>query len=409
MGRMREFVQEFHPIVHSLLVGTVFARAASSMSMPFLAIYLSKHTSMDPMMIGFTIGAGSLAGTVGGFVGGTLSDLLGRRRVMLGALYVWTFVFFGFAVGSSAWFFLLLNLLSGLCRSFYEPVSQALMADLTVPEKRLRVFSLRYTAINIGVAIGPIIGAYLGFVAGALPFLVTSAVYLVYVLSLQYLLHRFGIKKIEGQKKEHVTFASACNVVIRDVALRLFVIGGVFGAIGYSQMTITLSQFVEQKFADGVQLFSILMSVNAIVVVALQMPLAKWAEKRTPLQSIMAGNLMYALGDIGFACANSWTLFILSMVVFTIGEILVFPASNVFIDRLAVEELRGAYFGAQSFSNLGHFLGPWLGGYLLAHYGGSTMFVTVAAISLSGTLFYWGGQRRYEANTGKQMMMARAE
>jgi len=401
MERLKLFLQEYHPIVHSLIVGTIFVRAASSMSMPFLFIYLSNHTDMDLATIGLLIGAGSLAGTVGGFFGGTLSDMFGRRRVMLGALYAWTFVFFGFAWGESPLFFLLLNLLGGLCRSFYEPVSQALMADVTPPEKRYRVFALRYTAINLGVAVGPIIGALLAVRGDALPFLVTGIIYLVYVISLQGLLNYFGIKQIEGQKKEHVTLKKAWHVVAHDVVFRFVIMGGILGAIGYSQMSSTLAKFVELTVVDGLKLFAVLMSVNAIVVVLMQVPCARWAEKRTPLTSILVGNCLYALGDIGFALAHNWTFFIIAMAVFTLGEILTFTASDVFIDRLAPEELRGAYYGAKSFSNLGHFIGPWVGGILLAEYGGSVLFMTVAMVSLAGTWFYWAGNRSFEQRTGQ--------
>ncbi len=394
MNRVKLFLQEFHPIVHSLLVGTIFVRAASSMSMPFLFIYLSKHTDMDLATIGLVIGAGSLAGTIGGFFGGTLSDMIGRRRVMMWALYLWTFVFLGFAFGQGTLFFFFLNLLGGLCRSFYEPVSQALMADVTAPEKRFRVFSLRYTAINIGVAVGPIIGAALALQAAALPFVATAIVYALYVVSLQLLLKRFGIKQIEGQKKEPVTFRGSWNVVQKDVAFRFYVVGAMLGAIGYSQMSSTLSKYTEMAAPQAIGLFAVLMSVNAVSVVCLQLPLIRVMEKNSPLRNIFIGNIAYALGDIGFAFAHGWVLFIAAMAVFTIGEIMTFTASDIFIDRLAPEGMRGTYYGAKSFQNLGSFIGPWVGGLMLTYYGGTNLFVAMAVCSLTGTLFYALGQKR---------------
>ncbi|GAA4703347.1 MDR family MFS transporter [Brevibacillus fulvus] len=403
MGKVKELFGAYHPIVQSLLLGTVLVRAASSMSMPFLFIYLSNHTKMDMATIGLVIGAGSLAGTVGGFIGGTLSDMFGRRRVMLAALYVWTFVFIGFAFGHSTWFFLLLNILSGLCRSFYEPVSQALMADLTAPEKRFRVFATRYTAINVGVACGPLLGTLLAFQGGALPFIVTGIVYLIYVILLQILLAAFGIKQIEGQKRESVTFKNSVAVLTRDKAFRFYILGGILGAIGYSQMSSTLSKYVEMSVPNGYELFAILMTVNAIVVVAMQVPLTRLAEKRSPIQSIFVGNLFYALGDIGYAFAHSWLVFMISMVVFTFGEILTHTSSDVFIDRLAPEGMRGAYFGAKSFTNLGQFVGPTLGGVMLSRFGGMELFLLVAAVSVVSTLFYWLGQKVYLRKTGKAL------
>ncbi|MGG1659365.1 MDR family MFS transporter [Brevibacillus sp. NRS-1366] len=409
MSWLKTRLQEFHPIVWSLVVGTVFVRAASSMSMPFLFLYLSNNTDMDLATIGLTIGAGPLAGTLGGFIAGTLSDKIGRRRVMLGALYVWTFVFVGFALSKNPMILLLLNMAGGLCRSFYEPVSQALMADVTPPEKRFRVFSLRYTAINVGVAVGPIAGAVLAKTSVALPFMITAIIYLFYVISLQGLLNKFGIKQIEGQKKETVTFGRAFRVVVQDKAFRLYMIAGVLGAIGYSQMSSTLAKFAEMTVTNGTELFAILMSVNAIVVVLMQLPLTSWAEKKTPLTAIMVGNVMYALGDVGYAFASSWLVFIVAMVLFTFGEILTFTAGDVLIDRMAPEGMRGSYYGAKSFSNLGQFIGPWMGGILLASYGGTTLFLVVAAFSMMSTAFQWAGQRVYLASHGKSLNYSRVD
>lgn len=399
LGALREFAVTYHPIVHILLLGTVLARAASSMSMPFLALYLAKHSEMSAPMIGMVIGAGSLAGTFGGFFGGALSDRFGRKIIMMSALYAWGFVFIGFALATSTWIFLALSLVNGLCRSFFEPVSQALMADLTPKENRFRVFSMRYLAINIGVAVGPMAGAYFGMISGKLPFILTGLFYIGYALVLSSLLNRFGIRRIEGEKKERITVASAWTVVRQDKVLRLYLLGSILGAIGYSQMSVTLSQYVDRlgMNGDGVGLFATLMSVNAIVVIVFQVPVVRWMERRTPLMAIAAGNVMFALGDIGYALSHTWWQFVIAMGVFTLGEILNFPAGNLLIDRLAPEKLRGTYYGAQAFSNFGHFLGPSVGGVMLDQWGGSTLFLVMAFVSLFGTCFYWLGHRLGEA------------
>jgi len=396
-SRFFAFGRAYHPIVHSLLLGTVLARLASSMSMPFLAIYLAKHTDVGTMTIGLIIGAGSLAGTAGGFVGGALSDLFGRRRILLGALVGWGVVFLGFAIAGNVVPFFLFSLLNGLCRSFYEPVSQALMADLTEKEKRFKVFSLRYLAINVGVAVGPLLGALFATLDSALPFYITGIIYFVYAFSLYLLLNRFGIRKIEGDGKPAHTFGAVWNVVRGDVVLRYYLLGGVVTAIGYSQMTVTLSQYVGGKFVDGVALFAAMMSVNAITVVALQVPFTKWADKLKPLTVLTIGVAFYALGNVGFGLSNGWLAFIVSMIVFTFGEMLTYPAGNMLTDRIAPEGMRGAYYGAQSFGSLGHFLGPWVGGLLLSRYNGTVLFLTMAAVAVSAIAFYALGEKKFDS------------
>jgi len=292
--------------------------------------------------------------------------------------------------------FFLLSLLNGLCRSFYEPVSQALMADLTAKEKRFKVFSLRYLAINIGVAVGPLLGALFAAMDSTLPFYITGVIYLLYAFSLYLLLKRFGIRKIDGEGKAPNTFGAVWGVVRRDVVLRYYLLGGVVTAIGYSQMTVTLSQYVGGKFADGVALFAAMMSVNAITVVALQVPFTKWADKLKPLTVLTIGVAFYALGNVGFGLANGWATFIAAMIVFTFGEMLTFPAGNILTDRIAPDGMRGAYYGAQSFGSLGHFLGPWVGGLLLSHYNGTVLFLTMAVVATSAIVFYASGERRLE-------------
>ncbi|MBA2943878.1 MFS transporter [Paenibacillus sp. CGMCC 1.16610] len=397
MNRLRGFLGSYHPIVHTLILGTVMARAASSMSLPFLAIYLAKHTSMSAVMIGVVIGMGALAGTVGGFIGGNLSDRFGRRIIMLAALFGWAVVFVGFSIVKLPVLFMMLNMLNGLCRSFYEPVSQALMADLTEPAKRLSVFSMRYMAINVGVAVGPLLGAFFATMDGALPFLLTGIVYFIYAVTLYVLLIVFGIKQIEGEKKQPVTFVSALWVIQRDVTFRYYILGGIIGAIGYSQVMVTLSQYLEQNFTEGVKMFAVLMSVNAIVVIAMQIPLTRISDKYSPLVAIIIGNLMFALGDIGFAFSHSLVPMIISMAIFTLGEILNYPAANMLIDKLAPEHMRGTYFGAQTLTNVGHFMGPWVGGFLLVAYGGTTLYLVIAFVTLAGSLFYWKGANNLQA------------
>ncbi|TCP55410.1 putative MFS family arabinose efflux permease [Tumebacillus sp. BK434] len=393
MHRLRSYFQAYHPIVHSILFGTCMARLASGMSMPFLALYLARELELSPALIGLTIGLGMFCEMIGGFIGGTLSDRFGRQRIMMTALYLWTLVFTCYAFATELWMFLLLTALQGLSRAFYEPVGQALLSDLTTPEQRYRVFTLRYTFNNLGWAIGPIIGALLGMSAGAGAFLITGGVYLVFALIMQGMFSRFAITKLQGAGKEVVTFRKAAATVWGDKALLLFILGSIMGTLCYSQITTNLSQHVG-GLAGGVTLFGVLLTVNASVVVLLQLPLSSWAEKRTPLQTIWIGNLFYAAGFAGFAYADSWTGMILSMAVFTIGEVLCFPAGSVLLDRLAPDGMRGTYFGTQSFKYLGTSIGPWLGGVVLVGSGAEALFLGTALVAQIGTLFYWLGQRR---------------
>jgi predicted MFS family arabinose efflux permease len=80
------------------------------------------------------------------------------------------------------------------------------------------------------------------------------------------------------------------------------------------------------------------------------------------------------------------------MIVFTLGEILIVPAEYAQIDQISPANMRGTYYGAQSVSELGSFLGPWAGGMILSAYGGPAMFLVMAGCALVSLVFYWMGR-----------------
>ncbi|MBM6618150.1 hypothetical protein [Bacillus suaedaesalsae] len=49
-------LKQLHPIIHTLLIGTFLSRIAKSMSLPFLAIYLSNQTELSSTAIGIIVG-----------------------------------------------------------------------------------------------------------------------------------------------------------------------------------------------------------------------------------------------------------------------------------------------------------------------------------------------------------------
>lgn len=67
----------FHPIVWQLLAGTVFARTASFMTMPFLVIYLQQDFHASALMIGLAVSIPQLTATFGGFFSGFFGPMLG--------------------------------------------------------------------------------------------------------------------------------------------------------------------------------------------------------------------------------------------------------------------------------------------------------------------------------------------
>ncbi|SMQ76052.1 Predicted arabinose efflux permease, MFS family [Bacillus sp. OV166] len=392
MEKVKNYIGQYHPIVWVLLLGTVLSRGSAFMTLPFLSIYLSRHMDLSPIVIGLTVGMSPLMATVGGFIGGHLSDRFGRKPIMLTALFALAFVYYGFTLASGQGWFILLNALNGLCTSFFEPTSQALMADLTSKEKRMKVYSLRYTAMNIGASVGPLIGAYLASTAAKLSFAITGTTYLIYAIVLVYFMKKLVIQTDKISKKV-VSLGDAFWIIKTDKALRYLIIGIILVNIGYVQIDSNLPQILEGTVDNGIVIFSSLITINALMVVFLQMPISYVAEKFRLMQVMVVGAIFMAAGLIAFSFVSGWVTAILAIVLLTLGEILIFPSNSMMIDQLAPEHLRGTYFGAAQFRKIGNFLGPVIGGYILSLYQGQIMFWIIALITLGSIVFFTAGNK----------------
>ena len=77
----------------------------------------------------------------------------------------------------------------------------------------------------------------------------------------------------------------------------------------------------------------------------------------------MVGTLFVSGGLFGFGIIESTLGAAICTIIFTIGEVLMFSMTDVFIDDIAVTHLKGTYFGAMGFSGIGAVIGPWFGAY----------------------------------------------
>ncbi|PLR89862.1 MFS transporter [Bacillus sp. T33-2] len=398
----------FHPVVKTILIGTVFTGIGSGMIVPYFAIYLAEYTSLSISQIGFFIGAGSLAAMFGGFLGGTLSDLFGRRTVMIASLLLSGFILLGFTFKSFSVMLILLTIMKGFTYSFFDPSSKALISDLTDSGQRLGAFSMKYFCGNLGFAIGPLIGTVFGLNGtSTAPFYIAFIIFFSYSIILNSLLIRFNINTVSC-KEEKVTFQASIKAMAKDKVLLSFLIGGLLATTVHGQFSATLSQYFYKDYKQGLQFLGILWSFHSLVIISLTVPISRLMEAKTPLRSIVVGTLLFAFGIIGFGLSSSLPALLLSMFVFTIGEIFLIPAEYAIIDEITPEQIRGTYYGAANLTALGSFVGPGLSGLLLLKFDSTIMFSFLTLTALASLIFYFWGIRLKDSMAAisiKQMRM----
>jgi MFS family permease len=101
------------------------------------------------------------------------------------------------------------------------------------------------------------------------------------------------------------------------------------------------------------------------MVVFLQIFVTRITKRYRPLPVMMVGAIFYALGVGSVALGHSFVGFWISIVIMTIGELVLMPTSSTYVAGLAPPDMRGRYMSVAGLTwSAAAGVGPLLGGYL---------------------------------------------
>ncbi|WP_413189334.1 MFS transporter [Paraburkholderia sacchari] len=162
------------------------------------ALAADRHWNLTPMQLG-ALGSYALAGMFfGGMAIGTLGDLLGRRRMLLGCVALFSLTMAGAALAPTPFWFGLCRFLGGLGLGGVIPVAAALTIEYSPPARRSFNYGMMYSGYSLGIlcaalaamALLPAWGWRGVMAVGALPLLALVPMALALPESLEYLAAR---------------------------------------------------------------------------------------------------------------------------------------------------------------------------------------------------------------------------
>jgi MFS family permease len=146
---------------------------------------------------------------------------------------------------------------------------------------------------------------------------------------------------------------------------------------------------VTQFLGVPISRWGVLLSLNAVLIVAIQYPLVRRLEKRDRLLLIALSSALLGIGIGGASLTGGgWTLWPL-IVVFSLGEMVFVPLSTSLVSGMTTVAERGRYMGVWSLVWIGgQALSPLLAGWGMDAAGGRTTFFLVMLVGLAGTAAY---------------------
>jgi len=367
---------------------------------PLLPTFSENVLKMDPTTIGLVAGIFSLMQFIFSPLWGRLSDIYGRKPIILFGLTgnVFSYIMLGLVLSGVFKSITVLFIARAMAGFFSANIGAAMayISDITDVKNRSKGMGIIGAAFGLGFVFGPFIGGVLaqhfgfGVPVYLASFLSLCALILAYVILEESLpvdlrktqaetVFRLGIGM--AKLKEALTHPNV-GFLILLYFVTTFSIANIYA---------TLQLYTESKsgFNFNIEeisyLFAYIGVIGAVVQGILIRPLVKYFEER---KILIAGNVFMAigLGTIPFSSHNL-TFLLISLFLTGLGNGLNMPMSLSMVSKYSDRDEQGGILGInQSMSSLARFLGPAWGGFVYESIGYSAPFLTGGIIMLLGSI-----------------------
>jgi POT family proton-dependent oligopeptide transporter len=331
--------------------------------------------------------ASSLAGLFGGLVwflaafGGALADRMGFRRALSLAYLILTLSYFLLGSIGSPWLapiraamhlvllVTLILMLPALGIALVKPSVVGTTARASKENVRSIGYSIYYTLVNIGGALGPLLA---GWVHQHL-----SVEKVFYMAALGVFAMFFGVLLLfkeprrsgEAQTESLGQVAKNFLTVVSNWRFMLFLV--IFSGyyIAFWQEFIILPLYIH-GYVDANANTEALLSWDALTVIALQMVVSILTQKMPAFRGITLGTLISGMAWLLLVLHPSVAMAVATLIVVAIGEITQQPRYYEYISRLAPSGQQGTYMGFAFIPiGIGSLVGGWFGGLLIHRFG----------------------------------------
>jgi MFS family permease len=363
------------------------------MPLYFLEVYGYEFSTIAWLMAAY--GGGCI---LGAYVGGVLSERLDSQWATGTSLLLSGIFAASLALAPPLELLLIVVPLVGVFDGAFRPANLRLVMEGCPQELQVRVQGVHRVVFNLGVALaGVLAGALVGFGYG-------------YVFLIQGLLNLFGSFFLLGYALKQTTGLwqpAGIELVHKDTGgdggsspwrdgfFLVFILGQLLALGIFDQMYGTFGIFLREHANAGPQWIAYLFSMNALLVVGLQLPVSRMIERHGVVIASRLGGLLLSGAFLILNIGSHIIWAVLTMLVLTAAELLLTPVWTLSVMNRSQGRQRGKYLGIFSAAWLGHSLyGPGLGTWLYGAYGGFILWWICAGAGLLMVILHYSAVPR---------------
>ncbi|MBE0637867.1 MAG: MFS transporter [Bacteroidales bacterium] len=300
---------------------------------------------------------------------GALADRYGYRKTLIIAYIILAAGYMGMGFVKSYASMYAVFMFVAVGAALFKPVISATIAKTTDSETSSIGFGIFYMMVNIGAFVGPFVASKMRGIDWQYVFMISSAVSLLNLVIVLLLFKEPAREKSEASLGQSIlTIFKNIGTALSDIKLVLFLVIITGFWTMYNQLFYTLPVFIDQ-WMDTSVLYSalhnfspalanavgtpagtiapeMLTNVDALYIILFQILVSALVMKYQPLNAMMSGILVNAIGlALTFYTNNPFFLFF-SILIFGLGEMASSPKITEYIGRIAPKEKVALYMGA---------------------------------------------------------------
>jgi MFS family permease len=363
--RLKLLSAEYPRTYWILFWGSLVNSSGGSMVWPFLTIYLRDKLDIPLTTVTLLLTVQSGATLVSTFFAGPFADRFGRRGVMLIGMFVNSLVYIGMILASNLQSWIILMALAGAFNPIYRVGSDAVVADIIPPERRPNAYALLRMIINLGITIGPAVGGFIAAVSYSYVFGIAAFASFLFAMLILLKVPETMPTIDKSSRDRQSANSRGYGQVLRDKAFISFCGIYTLAGMAYIMYMVLLPVYAKENYGVVESQYGFIMATNAAMVVLFQYLVTNITQRYSRLMVLATGALFCAIGVGSVALGQGFAGFLISMVILTIGEMIMMPTSTALTADLAPADMRGRYMSLYGLTfGIGVGIGPVIGGVL---------------------------------------------
>ena len=314
--------------------------------------------------------------------------MIGFRPVQILSSIVGGLLFILFSTITHFYSLCILTVVISFFSEAFRPANFTAVAHYAAEGTITRSYSLNRLAVNIGWSVGISLAGIIASINYKLLFIVEGGVSIIVGLLILSFLPQ--VKDFIKKAKEN-----ASNMVIKkpweDIFyVKFILLTTIFITCAFLMFRVVPVFFKEQWHIDEFQI-GIIIGLNGAVIALFEMIMINKIEaKRSPMFFIIVGAVLFSISYIILSAPVSFHIVaaVLTIVVFTCGEMLTLPFINTIVISRSNEHNRGLYAAGYTLSwSCAQVFGPYFGFLIAKNFGYNWLWLGLAGMLLLCT---WG-------------------